>query len=364
MTEFAGVRSLALSFPSEIRTNDHWKQKFPALVAEEEKRTLARLWKANAPTESLDPFEQAMAPYLSDPFRGARERRVLAPGQTSASIELDAARRALSAAGLGIDDIDLLICCAFLPDQVGVGNATYLARALNLRSAAWNVETTCSSALVALQNAAALVRTGEYRRVLVVVSCTYSRVADEDDTLCWFLGDGAAAFVVGETPPGATYLGTGSVHTGDTCNTFFYEVVPDAKRGARIRMDCTPETGRVLAQTSQPYLRACSEKALARAGAKLDEIDFFVFNTPTAWYADFCARALGVPREKTVDTYPEFANVGPVLMPLNLYRAAEAGRLASGDLVMLYTIGSVSSAGALVLRWGDVALGGVGNVPG
>jgi len=97
---------------------------------------------------------------------------------------------------------------------------------------------------------------------------------------------------------------------------------------------------------------------------KLSEIDFFVFNTPTAWYGEFCRRSLGIPEERSVDTYPEFANVGPALLPVNLYRAAQSGRLRPGDLVLVYTIGSVSSAGALVMRWGDVALGGVGEVGG
>jgi 3-oxoacyl-[acyl-carrier-protein] synthase III len=95
---------------------------------------------------------------------------------------------------------------------------------------------------------------------------------------------------------------------------------------------------------------------------KLSEVDCFVFNTPTAWYADFCARALGVPRERTVDTYPEYANIGPALMPVNLLRAAESGVVKPGDLVLLYTVGSVSSAGAALLRWGNVGLGGTGYV--
>ncbi|HTO52993.1 MAG TPA: 3-oxoacyl-[acyl-carrier-protein] synthase III C-terminal domain-containing protein [Myxococcota bacterium] len=360
----AGIRSLAVSFPAGIRSNDYWRERHPGMVADEERRTLARLFRSQQQQSGpLDAFEHTMAPYLSDPFRGARERRVLAPGQTAASIEIDAAKRALAAAKLAPSDVELLICCSFLPDQIGVGNATPLAKALGLRCAAWNVETTCSSALVALQNASALIKAGEYENALVIISCSYSRVADEDDTMCWFLGDGAGAFVVSDSPGTASYITGRTRHTGETCNTFFYEVVPDPVRGARVRMDCTPETGKILYETAEPFLRECCETAVNAAGAKLSEVDFFIFNTPTAWYADFCARALGVPRERTVDTYPEYANIGPALMPVNLYRAADSGRLKAGDLVLLYTVGSVSSAGAALLRWGaDVGLGGVGTV--
>ena len=80
MSASVGMRSLAISFPRTIRKNDFWRERYPKLVAEEERKTLARLWKANERAAPVDPFEHAMAPYLADPFRGARERRVLDPG--------------------------------------------------------------------------------------------------------------------------------------------------------------------------------------------------------------------------------------------------------------------------------------------
>src|SRR4029434_9546371 len=86
MSESVGMKSLALSFPAQIRTTACWRESSPALVADEEKRTLARLWKSNAKTKELDAFEHAMAPYLSDPFRGARERRVLSAAPLSVSL--------------------------------------------------------------------------------------------------------------------------------------------------------------------------------------------------------------------------------------------------------------------------------------
>jgi 3-oxoacyl-[acyl-carrier-protein] synthase-3 len=89
----------------------------------------------------------------------------------------------------------------------------------------------------------------------------------------------------------------------------------------------------------------------------LDEIDFFAFNTPTAWYANVCVRALGINPERTINLHERYANIGPMLPLTNLYHGAELGRIRENDLVLVYTIGSVSNAGASVMRWGDVALG-------
>jgi 3-oxoacyl-[acyl-carrier-protein] synthase-3 len=353
--ENAGMTSLAVSFPKDVRTNDYFRAKCPELVADAEQRTLAKVWRRDvAPT---DAFALEMLKYTGDPFRGTVERRVLPPGGTALSLETRAAKDALSAAKMSPGDVDLMIVCSFLPDQLGVGNSAFLARELGLKRAAWNMETACSSALVAYQTACALVQAGQYKNVLVVVSCTYSRFADESDTLAWFLGDGATAFVVAPVAKGQGLLGMHTVHTADTCDTFFYRGIADDAGATKIQIQCSASTGRVLHETAEPYLRECCNGAARSAGVKLSDIDFFVFNTPTAWNAAFAARALGIDESKTISTYAKYGNIGPALVPVNLFHAAAEGKIERGDLVMLYAIGSVSSASAAVIRWGDVALG-------
>jgi 3-oxoacyl-[acyl-carrier-protein] synthase-3 len=250
-----------------------------------------------------------------------------------------------------------MIVGSLVGDSVGAGNAAYLAARLGLRGAAWNLETACSSSAVALQTASAMIRAGEYRNVLAVTSCSYSREAPEDDTLAWFVGDGAGAYVVAPCAEGEGMLGTKTIHTAETCHAFFYDVGMGPNGTPKLRMRWNPELGRVIRETSAGYLRNCCQGALDAASVKLSDIDFFVFNTPTAWYARFCTDSLGVDFARTIDTYPLYANIGPALLPTNLYRAAKDGRLHKGDLVLLFTIGSTSTASASVMRWGDVALG-------
>ncbi|NER32386.1 MAG: 3-oxoacyl-ACP synthase, partial [Symploca sp. SIO1C4] len=97
--------------------------------------------------------------------------------------------------------------------------------------------------------------------------------------------------------------------------------------------------------------------AIAAAGVSLEEIDFFAFNTPTAWYASVCTRALDINPERTINIYPRYANIGSVLPIANLYHAAQAGKISENDLVLVYTNGAAATAAAMVMRWGEVTLG-------
>jgi 3-oxoacyl-[acyl-carrier-protein] synthase-3 len=346
-----------VAFPETVRTNDYFRERYPELVASAESKALARVFSPQDESLQLDTWEREMLPYLTDPFRGAVERRVLSPGETALTLEVRAAREALDATGLAVDDVDLAIVSSFTPDQLGPGNAAFLARELGLRGTAWNVESACSSGLVALESATALVETGRYETVLVVISCSYTKVSDYTDTLAWFLGDGAGAFVVGRTPDGTGVLGTMSTNTASTCDTFYNELVADDDGVPHIYIRASKATGRILRDTAEGSLRQTCEGALMSAGVDLADIDFFVCNSPVAWYPQFCARVLGVPPDKTISTYPLYSNVGPALMTANLFHAAQDRHIKAGDLILVYTIGSVSTAGAAVMRWGQVGLG-------
>lgn len=351
-----GIRSLAVSVPDRVISNDHWHQNHAELVARAEEK----IWMWKKPTdwsEGSEHFNRAMAPYLYDPFRGAKQRRRMPEGGTALALEVDAAQQALDAAGVAAADVDLLICTSFLPDSVGIGGAAFLARALGLKGAAWNLETACSSTLVAFQTACGLLRAGQHRRALVVTSCTYSRVAPDSDPVAWGVGDAATAILVDQVPQGEGLLGVHTVHSADTCGAVSYEIDHDANHNPYFHLKVGKEGARLLRETSERYLLECTSAALAQAGLGVDDIDFFVFNTPLAWFSDFAMRALGTSPDRTISVYPLYANVGPALNGLNLFHAAAWNRIRPGSRVLLYSVGSVSSCSSVILQWGDVALG-------
>jgi 3-oxoacyl-[acyl-carrier-protein] synthase-3 len=357
----AEMRSLAVAFPSILRTNDYWRERRPDMVARAEEYSLARLWgrdqKADA-AAAPSAFERTMAPHLADPFRGAVERRIRAPGETALSMELAAARAALDALSLTPSDIDLALVSSFVGDRFGVGNASYFARELGLRAPAWNFETACSSSLVGLHMAASLVRSADYRRVLVVVSTSNSVQVEDDDTMGWFVGDGAGAFVVERAPWSTGVLGWKTINSIGTNDMFVIRSIPEpASGGTRLCTVPNAQAAAMARDTAEPYLLETVSGALSMAKLEVRDVDFWVFNTPNAWYAEFCGEVLGVGADRYHSVYPRYANIGGALMPATLYHALESKRVQPGQLVGLYSIGSSSTAAAVVMRAGNIALG-------
>ncbi|NER35282.1 MAG: 3-oxoacyl-ACP synthase [Oscillatoria sp. SIO1A7] len=355
-----GIRAIAVSFPSVVRTNDYWRENYPDLIARAEQKSLA---KAFSPPESapngkeVDLWTQEMMPYVSDPFRGAVERRVLGPGESSLTLEYRAAKDALEAAKLSPEEVDLMLVSSMFPELIVPGNAASLAGKLGLRGAAWNLDSTCTSALVGLQTACALVRAGEYRNVLVVASTTFSRFTDENDTLSFLTGDGAGAFVVSCLEINQGFLGSKTVHTAETCGSFFNELTIDNRGNPRLFVRASKNANQMFCDVFVRFCRMCCEGALAAADVTLDQIDFFVFNTNTAWYSSVYTQALGIKPDRTINLNPQYGNIGAASPIVNLYHAAQAGKIRENNLVLLYALGGESTASATVIRWGDVLLG-------
>ena len=184
----AGMSALSVAAPATIRRNDHWRVHYPEMVAAAEEHALARLWSRSGDGGA---FETAMTPFTGDPFKGSSVRHVI-DGE-GASIEL----HAQAIAGLlecwpgSLDDFDFAVVCSMRPDSIAVGDASWLARRVGLNCPAINLETACSSALMAFDLACSLVETGRASRVLVTVACTYTRDVPTSSSLSWFLGDGA-----------------------------------------------------------------------------------------------------------------------------------------------------------------------------
>ncbi len=111
-----------------------------------------------------------------------------------------------------------------------------------------------------------------------------------------------------------------------------------------------------MRDVSESHVRLCCEDVVQRAGLSMADVDHFVFNTPTAWYMRFCARALEIDPDRCIDAYPKYANIGPVLPFANLYEMASTRGIKPGAVVLLYGIGSASNAVATLMRWGEVAL--------
>ena len=356
MNKPVGISAIAVNFPENVRTNDYWKSNYPEFIAQlEQKSQTVRLFD-NDERENYN-WAQAVKPYREDIFRGTCERRILGESETSFNLELGAIEKVLQAAKLEINDVDLLISCAMFPENLAIGNATYLARDLGFRGAAWNLNANCGGSLLALDNAAALISCKKFKRVLVSLSCNYSRHIEYTNSFSFTVGDGAAAFIVEEVEKGQGLVHSYATNTYDTCDVVYPRLALD--RNGKVRAFITINKDAVKDVTSLliKYLQQCSQQVLLESQIAASDIDFFIFYPPAAGYVDFCAKELNVPQEKTIDIFPMYANISVVSAIVALHHAAALGKIKKNDLVMVYSHGFSGSSAASIMRWGDVALG-------
>lgn len=350
-----GIQAIAVSFPSIRRTNDYYREKYPELLEKSEQKALARFFSPSGSAAS-NVFEEEMIPYLSDPFRGTVDRWVLGEGESSLTLEYQAVTEALAAAQLMIAEVDLMLVGCTWPEQIIFGDATFLANRLGFKGAAWNINGGTGCTPVALQTACALVQAGQYRQVLVVICCTYTRFFDETDTIPWHTSDAAGAFVVSSVEPERGILGSKVIHTG-AADVISAKPVKDSHGNPQVRIQISNEANKLANTLAAEFLKTCCEGAAEAAGVSLDEIDFFIFHTYCAWFARFGTRVLGISPDHTINLYPHYASCGPVLAVANLYYAAQLEKIKENDLVLVYGMGGAGVAAANVMRWGKVALG-------
>lgn len=359
-TRGTAIRSLGVRFGAERRTNDWYAEHTPEALAAVRERALEKAFSLSGTDATSAGFDNPMKRYVGDPFRGAKVRYKLGPGEDSRTLEYDAARDALLAAGIdpdGAPGIDAILVASWLPENwVAPGNAAYLAGRLGTLAPAFNIETACSSGIAGMELAEGLIAVGRYQRVLLVLSNTVSRQAEDSNSLSWISSDVAAAVIL-EAAPEATIVSSAMENTSSTCDVFVHHLVPGAD-GPRLEMAVGPKGAKPLRDHSGPELvrRLCG-RALDRAGVGIDDLGFFGCSTPLAWFAEICSGALGVPSERVNDLFPRTGNVGLPFPLLHLYLARADGRLRPGELGLLYTIGSTSTVGAMVVRGGEWALG-------
>jgi 3-oxoacyl-[acyl-carrier-protein] synthase-3 len=348
----ANILSVAGYLPGEVRTNDWFRERAPDVVATAEKHALANVFAPTGTDPSTRLFDECAAPYMNDPFRGTVARRAMRPDEDVRGIESTALQRALDAASLTPKDLDLLICVSFRPEEVSPGNAAYIAKDLGTDAAVMNIEATCSGTLMAMQTAASLIESECYRTVAVVTSCTYSRDLDLQDSLSWFLGDAAGCIVMASGNENTGILASTVVSTTETCGAFRFH--PCGSHEFRIGVG-EVNGGPMMRAMSARDLRVTAESVAEQAGFELADIDYLIINTPTAWMANLGVRALDLQPSQTNCSYAEVANVGPALTTINMWQALRDGRIKSGDLVLIHGFGTVSNAGAILVRWGDTA---------
>ena len=289
---------------------------------------------------------------------GIRERRICDPVAATSDLALAASEKALSAAGISPDELDLILVATVTPDMIFPATACLpQARLGAARAAAFDLSAGCTGFLYALKVAEQFLATGDCRYVLVVAAEALSRITDYSDrNTCVLFGDGAGAMVLGRgSGPGgilSSYIsadGTGQsllfLPAGGSRLPASFQTV--ANRQHFIRMQ-----GNEVFKFAVTTIPQCIERVLEPAVIGIDEVDHFVFHQANLRILQTAAKRLKIPEEKMIINIERYGNMSAACIPLAVAEAVEENRIRPGHLLLMVGFGAGLTMGSALVRWG------------
>ncbi|MBV8665686.1 MAG: ketoacyl-ACP synthase III [Burkholderiaceae bacterium] len=283
---------------------------------------------------------------------GISARHYADVGVQASDLGVEAATRALQAAGLSGNDIDLIIVATSTPDHLGgfPSTACVIQRKLGINNGcgAFDVQAVCSGFAYAVAIADNFIKAGAHKNVLVIGAEVFSRILNFDDrTTCVLFGDGAGAIVLSASKePGilATKLHADGSQGSILC-------VPGNLGGGAVEgsaflyMD-----GPAVFKLAVSVLEKVANEALAIAGMQASQIDWLIPHQANIRIMQSTAKKLGLPMDKMVVTVDEHGNTSAASIPLALDVAVRDGRIKPGQNVMMEGVGGGFTWGAVLAR--------------
>jgi 3-oxoacyl-[acyl-carrier-protein] synthase-3 len=286
---------------------------------------------------------------------GIRERHIAADGEFTSHLAIKAAQAALTDAGLDAQSIDLIVLATSTPDNTFPATAVAVQHGLGINhGAAFDLQAVCSGFVFALATADNFLRSGAFKRALVIGAETFSRILDWNDRgTCVLFGDGAGAVVLdAQEQPGKAATDRGVVTT---------HLRSDGRHKAKLFVDGGPSStqtvghlrmeGREVFKHAVAMITDVIEDAFKATGYTAADIDWFVPHQANKRIIDGSAHKLGIAPEKVVVTVDRHGNTSAASIPLALADAVADRRIKRGNLILLEAMGGGFTWGSALLRW-------------
>jgi 3-oxoacyl-[acyl-carrier-protein] synthase-3 len=267
-----------------------------------------------------------------------------------------AAEKALAAADLDADDIDLIVLGSTTPEEICPNTASHIKNKLGAtKAAAFDLNSACTSWFYALNAATDMIRAGSINRALVIGSERISLAMDwQKRESCFLFGDGAGAVVVE-----ASEQETGLLASKISC-------IPDSRECLRLPgWGMSPDhltndlfisldfEGQEIFKSAVKGMSEAIADVLEQQDLCADDIDLFIPHQANIRIIQTLAKRLNFPMEKVVVAIEEYANTSAASIPLALCDALEEGRVKPGMTILTATFGAGLTCGAGIIKWGD-----------
>ncbi|CAN5190870.1 ketoacyl-ACP synthase III [soil metagenome] len=285
---------------------------------------------------------------------GIKQRHIAAEGEFTSHLGLKAAQAAIANAGIDAQSIDLILLATSTPDNTFPATAVAIQNGLGINhGAAFDLQAVCSGFIFALATADNFLKSGAFKRALVIGAETFSRILDWNDRgTCVLFGDGAGAVVLEAQPQAGTSSDRGILTThlrsdGRHKDKLFVDGGPSTTQTVgHLRME-----GREVFKHAVGMITDVIVDAFAATGTTADDLDWLVPHQANKRIIDASAKKLHIAPQKVVLTVDVHGNTSAASIPLALAAAAGDGRIKKNDLVMLEAMGGGFTWGSALLRW-------------
>src|SRR5436309_463249 len=288
---------------------------------------------------------------------GIKRRRKAAPGEYTSQFAVRASQEAIERTGIDPNEIDLILCATVTPDRILPSTACLIQAELGAhKAAAMDVVAACSGFLYGLSLANAMIRNGQSKYALVIGAEILTRYVDYTDrATCVLFGDGAGAAIVGpvEADRGILAVRIRSdgryedqlfAPGGGTKGGFSAETIARGDHFFKMK-------GNELFKVAVRSMADVSREVLEEAGLKTEDLNLFIPHQANQRITDAVANKLNVDSSIVYSNIAMHGNTSSASIPIGLDECVEAGRVKSGDVVLLASFGGGVTWGGVVMRW-------------
>lgn len=289
---------------------------------------------------------------------GILERRIVSEGETTATLATDAAREAITDAGLTPADIDMIIVATITPECFFPSTACFVQQNLGMPpTPAFDCLAACSGFIYALLIGTFTVQASKHRNVLIIGAETMSKITDYDDrATCILFGDGAGAAVITATPDttgpcilhyqmSAAGSGTSllSVPAGGS-------LLPPSQMTLDERLHYIRMQGREVYKLAVKRNIELVDTTLRETGISVEDITLVIPHQSNLRIIESARDRLGLPKDRMFTNIQKYGNTSAASIPLAIDECRKTGRIKSGDLVLLVSFGAGFTWGSALLR--------------
>lgn len=288
---------------------------------------------------------------------GIKERRIAADDECTSDMAAKAAQAAMENAGIGAEEIDLILVATVTPDMFFPSTACFVQNKIGATNAAcFDVSAACAGFLYALEIAQQFITSHTYDTILVIGAEKLSSIVDwSDRNTCVLFGDGAGAAILRHRGGGHGVISTFMASDGGLADILHIpgggSRFPINKDNADQRLNCIKMNGKETYKYAVTSMLDAANRALAESNLKASDLACIIPHQANLRIIEAIAHRMEVPLDRFMVNLDRYGNTSAAAVAIALDEANRTGRMKVGDYVLLVVFGGGLTWASSVIQW-------------